>query len=69
MHPKDPIRCRHTVTGRECEFPREAVPAWRAVGWLPVDEWPTDPPAEPDTPAAQPEPTSTSRKRAAEPKE
>jgi hypothetical protein len=57
------ILCRHTVTKRECEFPREAVPAWRGVGWLPVDQWPADPSAERDEAAtpADPETTTTTK--------
>lgn len=64
--PREQILCRHTVTEAETTFPREALPAWRAVGWLPVDEWPTGQ-AEPEPSTPEPSATtSTPRKRTAE---
>lgn len=64
--PRELILCRHTATEAETTFPREALPAWRAVGWLPVAEWPTHP-AEPA--AAEPASSTSSPRKRTEPKE
>lgn len=68
--PREQILCRHTVTKAETTFPREALPAWRSVGWLPIDEWLTESPKAESETLAEPESTpstTTSRKRATEP--
>lgn len=32
------IPTRHEVTGHECDFPEDTIPAWRARGWIPLSE-------------------------------
>jgi hypothetical protein len=34
----DMIPTRHEVTGHECDFPEDTIPAWRARGWIPLSE-------------------------------
>jgi hypothetical protein len=32
------IPTRHEVTGHECDFPEDTIPAWRQHGWIPLSE-------------------------------
>lgn len=32
------IPTRHEVTGHECDFPEDTIPAWRQRGWIPLSE-------------------------------
>lgn len=59
LNPMELIPCRHTVTKRECDFPREALPGWRGLGWLPLDEWPAAAAAVPEPVVADDNTTTT----------
>lgn len=72
----DMIATRHEVTGHTAEFPEETIPAWRALGWIPLSEIPAETPAEDLAPTASEDAETSSaptkpaaRKRATETEE
>jgi hypothetical protein len=63
----DRILCRHNVTGHTADFPEDALPAWRGLGWIPVSELDEqeDAPGAPTPAEPAPTPTKPARTRAA----
>lgn len=56
----DMIPTRHEVTGRLADFPADALPAWRALGWIPLADSDGEPVASSETST----PTKAARARA-----
>lgn len=63
----DMIPTRHEVTGHECDFPEDTIPAWRQRGWIPLSELDETAAEQGAEPVVEPTPTPTRASRVQQP--